>query len=520
MDPEFTARYLNEQDPDESPPGRGLDREVGVGTDPQVPGTPSLPEPAAPAYQPEFGTDQEHWGETTQVVAISPIAVPPQAPRVDEQRRPPSAAARPAEGTGEYREAGARHREAPIADYGDARRQHAPATPPRGFASPPSADVAQAPSGPMARVPDAFADYSHVPVAGQRPPAPPFQAAPPRAPSAPSNQLARSESAPVWDASGSSFADASNAPALRAEDVVAARKLPPEMGWRKAVYLGSAKTINLGAGPAEQRLREQIDLIKTNIPGNYLIGVVCVRGGVGKTRTTAGVGTAYAIHRKNEPVLAIDANPTYGALGRLIDPTATASIREFLADNNLHSYPMARHYTGKNKPGLEVLGANQNVSNPFDLSPQAFDALLGRVRRFYQLALVDCGPEPEHPVMRAVLSQVDSLIIVGTMNFDGAAAAETTIKWLAARSEYQALLRRSALVLNDVYNCADKDFMAKVRETIGQRVGGVTSIPWDKHLRDSPQLDWDALRRETQYAYLDVAAWLAQGFRSGRTALR
>jgi MinD-like ATPase involved in chromosome partitioning or flagellar assembly len=324
----------------------------------------------------------------------------------------------------------------------------------------------------------------------------------------------------VWDASGSSFADASNAPALRAEDVVAARKLPPEMGWRKAVYLGSAKTINLGAGPAEQRLREQIDLIKTNIPGNYLIGVVCVRGGVGKTRTTAGVGTAYAIHRKNEPVLAIDANPTYGALGRLIDPTATASIREFLADNNLHSYPMARHYTGKNKPGLEVLGANQNVSNPFDLSPQAFDALLGRVRRFYQLALVDCGPEIEHPVMRAVLSQVDSLIIVGTMNFDGAAAAETTIKWLAARSEYQALLRRSALVLNDVYNCADKDFMAKVRETIGQRVGGVTSIPWDKHLRDSPQLDWDALRRETQYAYLDVAAWLAQGFRSGRTALR
>ena len=146
--------------------------------------------------------------------------------------------------------------------------------------------------------------------------------------------------------------------------------------------------------------------------------------------------------------------------------------------------------------------------------------MLTRVRRFYQLALVDCGPEIEHPVMQSVLSQVDSLIIVGTMNFDGAAAAETTIKWLAARSEYQALLRRSALVLNDVYNCADKDFMAKVRETIGQRVGGVTSIPWDKHLRDSPQLDWDALRRETQYAYLDVAAWLAQGFRSGRTALR
>ncbi len=515
MDPEFTARYLNEQDPDESPPGHGLDREAGIGAEPQVPDAPSLPEPEAPPCQ----AMPDNWAETTQVVAASPIAVSPPAPRVDEQRRPPSAPARPAEDAGDYREAGARHRD-PSSEYTEGRRERqAPATPARGFAGPGSADVGQALSGPMARVPNEFVDYSQG-VAGHRPPSQPFASAPPRAPSAPSNELARSESAPVWDASGSSFADASNAPALRAEDVVAARKLPPEMGWRKAVYLGSAKTINLGAGPAEQRLREQIDLIKTNIPGNYLIGVVCVRGGVGKTRTTAGVGTAYAIHRKNEPVLAIDANPTYGALGRLIDPTATASIREFLADNNLHSYPMARHYTGKNKPGLEVLGSNQNVANPFDLSPDAFKAVLGRVRRFYQLALVDCGPEIEHPVMQAVLSQVDSLIIVGTMNFDGAAAAETTIKWLAARSEYQALLRRSALVLNDVYNCADKDFLAKVRETIGQRVGGVTSIPWDKNLRDSPQLDWDALRRETQYAYLDVAAWLAQGFRSGRTALR
>ncbi|ULN44729.1 MinD/ParA family protein (plasmid) [Mycolicibacterium crocinum] len=516
MDPEFTARYLNEQDPDESPPGRSLDQEVGIGADPQVPEAPSLPEPEAPPYQ----ALPDNWAETTQVVAAAPIAVPPPAARVDEQNRSLSAPARAAEGVGEYRETGARTRD-PGADYTERRRlPQAPATPPRGFAGPGSADVGQALSGPMARAADEFVDYSQGPAAAHRPPSQPFSAAPPRVPAAPNNQLARSEAAPVWDASGSSFAHASNAPALRAEDVVAARKLPPEMGWRKAVHLGSAKTINLGAGPTEQRLRDQIDLIKTNIPGNYLIGVVSIRGGVGKTRTTAGVGTAYAIHRKNEPVLAIDANPTYGALGRLIDPTATASIREFLADNNLHSYPMARHYTGKNKPGLEVLAANQNVTNPFDLSPEAFQAVLGRVRRFYQLALVDCGPEIEHPVMQAVLSSVDSLLIVGTMNFDGAAAAETTIKWLAARSEYQALLRRSALVLNDVYDCADKDFMAKVRETIGQRVGGVTSIPWDKHLRDSPQLDWDALRRETQYAYLGVAAWLAQGFRSGRTALR
>ena len=314
----------------------------------------------------------------------------------------------------------------------------------------------------------------------------------------------------------SAFAPSAAAPAhLRAEDVVRVRKIPPEMGWRKAVYVGSGHTINLGAGPAEQRLRDEIALIRGNIPGNYQIGVLCARGGVGKTRTAAGLGTAYARHRK-EPVIAIDANPTYGGLGRLIDPTASASIREFLADASVVSYPRARHYTGQNKQGLEVLGANQNVANPLHLSPQLFAAVLARTRRFYQLAIIDCGPEIEHPVMEAILKSVDALVIVGTMNYDGAIAAETTINWLAARSDLQDLLNRSALVLNDAYNSADKQLLTKVRETMGRRVGGVTTIPWDPHLRDGAELDFDALHNRTRLAYLELAAWLAQGFSSAK----
>ncbi|MGY4646210.1 nucleotide-binding protein [Mycobacterium sp. URHB0021] len=527
MDPEFAARYLSEQDPDEGPPGRSLDQEADIGAEPQAPALPSMSEPQTPPYQPV-----PDWETTPTTAVVQPVpGTAPPTPRPAEERRPPVGMPQAGpQATGvDYRDPNPRDLrggtgsggEAAATNYAEDPRQQNPA-PARPFAGP--ADF-QALSGPMAAVPAEAQDFSRGPAQAHRPTSQPVAAQPfaaqqpPWPQSAQGYAVARGELQTTWDASGSSFDDSSNAPALRVEDVVAARKLPPEMGWRKTVYVGSGKTINLGAGPAEQRLRDQIDLITTNIPGNYLIGVVCVRGGVGKTRIAAGVGTAFAKYR-TEPVIAIDANPTYGALGRVIDPTATASIRDFLADNNLQTYPMARHYTGKSKPGLEVLGANQNVANPFDLTPQAFGALLNRVRRFYQLAIIDCGPEIEHPVMQEVLSSVDSLVIVGTMNYDGAAAAETTIKWLAARSEYQSLLRRSALVLNDVYNCADKDFMAKVRETIGQRVGGVTAVPWDEHLRDSPQLDFDALRRSTQYAYLDLAAWLAQGFRSGRTALR
>ena len=305
---------------------------------------------------------------------------------------------------------------------------------------------------------------------------------------------------------------------FRPDELTKSRTLPPEMGWRKAVYVGTGHLVNLGAGPAERSLRDQIALIGSNIPGNYSVAFVSIKGGVGKTRTTAGVGTVYATYR-TEPVLALDANPTYGSLGRVIDPSATATIREYMADEQVHTYPKARSYTGKNKPGLEVLAGNQNMANPLTLSDQLFVETLGSVQRFYQLNLIDCGNHIEHRVMKGVFGSVDALVILGTMNYDGAEAAEKTLEWLAVRN-MQDLLDRSILVLNDVNRCYNKAFVTKVHERLKPRVGAVTTIPFDRHLRDGAELDFGALRRRTQLAYIEIAAWLAQGFTTARAGAR
>lgn len=297
---------------------------------------------------------------------------------------------------------------------------------------------------------------------------------------------------------------------IRVDELAKQRRIPPETGWRKAVYVSSGHLLNFGAGPAERKLRDDRTRIAANIPGNYQIAAVCVKGGVGKTRAVAGIGSVFGLFR-TEPVIAIDASPTYGCLGRLVDPAATASMREFLADNEMNGYPRARHYTGKNREGLEVLAGNQNVANPLALSSEMFAAALSRTRRFYQLALVDCGPQIEHPVMPGILSSADSLMIIGTMNIDGGLAAEQTIDWLAARNGHE-LLKRSVVVLNDVYQCHDKKFVAHVVNRLGPRVGAVKTIPWDEHLRDGATLDFEALQRPTQLAFIDLAAELARGF--------
>jgi MinD-like ATPase involved in chromosome partitioning or flagellar assembly len=297
---------------------------------------------------------------------------------------------------------------------------------------------------------------------------------------------------------------------IQLDEVVKQRREPAEMGWRKAVYLSTGHLLNLGAGPAERRLLGWKARIVANIPGNYQITAISVKGGVGKTRVTAGVGSVFAELRK-QPVIAIDANPTYGGLGRLIDPRIQTSVRDFLAAEDLIDYPRARYYTGQNKQGLEVLAGNQNVANPMALEARTFTDALSRARRFYQLALIDCGAEIEHPVIPAVLSASDALMIVGSCSVEGGLAVETTIDWLAARNGHE-LLKRSVVVLNDCYRSANKDFIDHVRQTLGRRVHSVKTIPWDAHLRDAVTLDFPALRRRTQLALMELAAELAGGF--------
>jgi MinD-like ATPase involved in chromosome partitioning or flagellar assembly len=516
MDPDFLTRYL---------PEHGAGRETGYGdptADPDV-SDPALTEPGADLTAPT--ADPPRSEETTTVLPPDVHA----AIRAQAARPLPAsdAGARPA-----HPPASPHAAAAPVADR---RQPPVPAGPPSVEPEQPAPQLdAVEPEGKTTPVAPAPRPASTPPTDPRMPapvrynPAPPRPAGPshpaPGHPAARNAAPPRPGAAPAWDASAPIPAtapytpSASPAAALRPDELVRQRKLPPEMGWRKGVYVGTAHLVNLGAGPEERELREQIDRIGSNIPGNYTIAVVSIKGGVGKTRTTACLGTVYATYR-TEPVLAIDANPTYGSLGRVIDSQATASIRDYMADDQVNTYPKARSYTGKNRQGLEVLGGNQNVASPLAMTDELFTDALRRAQRFYQLTVVDCGNHIEHRVMRGVLPAADSLVIVGTMNYDGAEAAERTIDWLAARNLHP-LLRRSALVLNDVNNCYNGEFFDKVRERLEPRVGGVTLIPFDKHLRDGAELDFDALRTPTQRAYIQLAAWLAQGFATPQAGAR
>ncbi|OBJ89259.1 hypothetical protein A9W97_14555 [Mycobacterium gordonae] len=296
---------------------------------------------------------------------------------------------------------------------------------------------------------------------------------------------------------------------IQVGEVVKTRREPATIGWRKAVYMVTGRLVNLGAGEHEKQLQGWTKRITANIPGNYQIAAVSMKGGVGKTRVTAAVGSVFAHHRGGG-VIAVDADDTGGRLGGFIDPSMKATVREFLADPDALTHPKTRPYTGCNRERLEVLASHQNVASEFAFDEQAFFETISRTRRIYQLALVDCAAM-KGDVFKAVLSSSDALMILGSCTIDGGLMIEQTVNWLAARRGHE-LLKRSVIVLNDANHSATPKFVNHVEQTLGKRVKAVLTVPWDEHLRDAATLDLPALRKNTREALQKLAAELGDGF--------
>ncbi|WP_343232199.1 hypothetical protein [Mycolicibacterium sp. CBMA 361] len=172
--------------------------------------------------------------------------------------------------------------------------------------------------------------------------------------------------------------------------MVPTRKLPPKRGWRKGVYLGSAKLINPGQSPDEREEARLQAMTGTHLRGHYRIGVVG-KGGVGKSTLSACIGSVFAENRQNDRVVAIDADTAFGKLGSRIDPSAASSYWEVAADQNLNTFADMRARVGSNSTGLFVLIGEPSTRRRRTLNPEIYDDAIGQLDRHFSLSIVDCG---------------------------------------------------------------------------------------------------------------------------------
>ncbi|MDM4139764.1 MinD/ParA family protein [Mycobacterium sp. FLAC0960] len=285
----------------------------------------------------------------------------------------------------------------------------------------------------------------------------------------------------------------------------------PDRGWRRVLRLITFGLINLGPSPAQQQEAQFEAAIRTRLYGNYKVGVLG-KGGVGKTSVAASVGSLFATLRRQDHVVAIDADTAFGRLSSRIDPASTGSFWELTADKNLRSFDDVVARLGRNAAGLHVL-AGEPASGPRRvLDPAIYREAALRLDRHFTISVIDCGSTMDAPLTQEVLRDLDALIVVSSPWADGASAAARTMEWLADQG-LDTLLRHTIVVLNDSDGHADKRTRALLAREFTDHGRPVIEVPFDPHLRPGGVIDVShEMAPATRRKFLEITATIAGYF--------
>lgn len=292
-------------------------------------------------------------------------------------------------------------------------------------------------------------------------------------------------------------------------------KRAPSQGWRKWLYLGTFKLINVGESPKVMRRNSLVAQVQRPLRGCYRIALLSLKGGVGKTTITATLGATLASIR-GDRVVAVDANPDRGTLSQKVPLETPSTVRHLLRDaEGIEAYSDVRAYTSQGPSRLEVLASESDPAVSEAFSSEDYTRTLEVLERFYSVVLTDCGTGMLHSAMSAVLTKADVLIVISSGSVDGARSAAATLDWLDAHG-HQDMVRNSIAVINAVRPRSGKVDLKKVVDHFARRCRAVRQVPFDPHLEEGAEISLERLKRETREALLDLAAVVAEGFSGAR----
>src|SRR3989344_6430997 len=178
-----------------------------------------------------------------------------------------------------------------------------------------------------------------------------------------------------------------------------------------------------------------------------IIGVISIKGGVGKTSVTANIGAALA-QEFNKNVVIVDANfsaPNLGLHFGLTQPTVP--LHDVLTNkvdigDAIHEYTKNLHLV----PGSLL---NEKI-NPYNLREK-----VKKLKSYYDIVLLDSSPNLNDE-LRAVMLAADQLIVVTNPDFPTLSTTMHAVK--VARQKRVPIM---GIVLNKVRN---KNFELSVEE--------------------------------------------------------
>lgn len=190
-----------------------------------------------------------------------------------------------------------------------------------------------------------------------------------------------------------------------------------------------------------------------------IIGVISIKGGVGKTSVTANIGAALA-QEFNKNVIIVDANfsaPNLGLHFGLTQPKVT--LHDVLSNkvdigDAIHEYDKNLHLV----PGSLL---NEKV-NPYNLREK-----VKKLKSYYDIVLLDSSPNLNDE-LRSVMLAAEQLIVVTNPDFPTLSTTMHAVK--VARQKRVPIM---GIILNKVRNKSFELSVEEIEESCGVPVIGV-----------------------------------------------
>ena len=310
----------------------------------------------------------------------------------------------------------------------------------------------------------------------------------------------------------SSSYDLTPPPALDQSNLVNPVKGAPRRGWRKMLYSVTAGHINVGDSVKDLEKDALLEKIRRPMRGDYRIAIMSLKGGVGKTTTTVGLGGVFATVR-HDRVIAIDANPDLGTLAQRVAAPGPATIRDLLAATDVSRYASVRQYTTQAESRLEVIGSERDPAISEAFSEADYRHAIDILQHHYNVILTDCGTGLMHSAMSGVLDLANTLVLVTSPALDGAQSASATLDWLNLHG-YEQLAANAVVVVSAAHPGNVTIDMRQLINHFRSRTRAVHVIPFDRHLSEGAVIDLQRVNKETYRAYMELAAIVAEDFDS------
>ena len=288
-------------------------------------------------------------------------------------------------------------------------------------------------------------------------------------------------------------------------------RAPGRHGWRKALHRMTGGTVSPdmgsdeGTGPVRPARMHH---------GICSIAVLSMKGGVGKTTTTVGLGSTLATMR-GDRVIAVDANPDLGTLAQRGPDQVRSTVRDLLGDRRITRYSDVRRHTSQSTSRLEFLGSARDPAVSEAFSETDYRNVHEVLDRFYNVVLADCGSGLTHSAIQGVLNAANALVVVASPAIDSARSALATLDWLEHHG-FGYLAAHTSVVVNSPWADSTSVDVSQLTRYFRGRVENVVVVPYDDHLAEGGEIRLDRLHRKTRSAYTALASAMPSAFHHGR----